>query len=396
MKDFSFHVKPVGLLDMLHFKKLVPNRKKRLAEGSPAPVTAVYSVNKLAALLHPSNQKLTVSEVITHNENARTFILSGDHLAPFRAGQYLSVRLHIGGSVLTRPYSLSSSPQWVKQGKYALTVKREKNGFASGWILNNWDVGTKVSVSGPEGTFCYEPLRDAGHVIGVAGGSGITPFLSMAYAIRDGLEDFKLTLLYGSCTEADILYRKELEDIEKSCEKVRVVHVLSEEPSNCFEQGFITAELIKKTGGDAPYSVFLCGPPAMYAFVDNELEKLSLEKKYIRHELFAAAASPAGLEDYAGDVTAAYTLTVKRFGETLSVPMKATETVLVALERAGVEAPSRCRSGECGWCRSRLDTGEVFIQRSTDARRMADRANGYIHPCCCYPLSDLTIEIWPE
>ena len=76
--------------------------------------------------------------------------------------------------------------------------------------------------------------------------------------------------------------------------------------------------------------------------------------------------------------------------------MKADETVLVALERAGIAAPSHCRSGECGWCRSRLDNGEVFTPPELDARRAADIRNGYIHPCCTYPLSDLTVEIWPE
>lgn len=56
-------------------------------------------------------------------------------------------------------------------GKYAVTVKRAAGGFASGWILDNREVGTPVTVSGPQGTFNYEPLRDAAHVVGIAGGS---------------------------------------------------------------------------------------------------------------------------------------------------------------------------------------------------------------------------------
>ena len=395
MKDFNFHVKPVGLFDMLQFKKLVPRRAKKLAEGSAEPATAVYSVNKLAAQLHPKDQQVTITEVIEHGEIAKTYILSGKALAPFRAGQYVSVKLAIDGSVLTRPYSISSSPKWAKEGKYALTVKRIADGFASEWILSNLKGGDKLTVSGPEGTFYYEPIRDAKHVIGIAGGSGITPFLSMAYAIRDGIEDFDLTILYGSCREQDILFKKELDEITEQCGRIKVVHVLSEEENSCFEHGFITAELIKKYGGD-DCSVFMCGPAAMYAFVGKEIEKLSMERKYIRREMLAAPSSPKGLEGYPGDVSKEYTLTVKRYGETLSVPMKAGETVLVALERAGIAAPSRCRSGECGWCRSRLDCGEVFTPSDLDARRLADIKNGHIHICCSYPLSDLTIEIWPE
>lgn len=396
MKEFNFHVKAIGLFDMLHFKKLVPNRTKKLAEGSPEPVTAIFGMNKLAEQLHPKAQQVTVTQVIPHGNHAKTFILSGESLAPFRAGQYLSVKLKIGGSVLTRPYSISSSPQWVKEGRYAITVKRTSDGFASGWILDHWDIGTEITVSGPQGTFCYEPLRDAAHVVALAGGSGITPFLSMAYAIRDGLENFYLTLLYGSCYEDDILFKQELDDIAKECSRVKVVHVLSEERNSCYEYGFITAELIRKYCGNTPFSVFLCGPAVMYVFAEKELARLDLERKLIRRELLAAPASPAGLEGYPGDTDKAYTLTVKRFGQTDTLPMKASEPVLVALERAGIDAPSHCRGGECGWCRARLDKGEVYIPSQLDARRMADIVTGHIHPCCAYPLSDLAIEIWPE
>ncbi len=397
MKQFKFHVKPIGLFDMLHFKKLVPNRARKFSEASPEAVTARYGVNRLADALHPAVQQATVTEVISQGDLAKTYILSGKSLAPFRAGQYVSVRLKIGAAVLTRPYSISSSPKLAAEGKYAITVKRTANGFAADRILSEWAVGTPVTLSGPQGTFYYEPLRDARHVVALAGGSGITPFLSMACAIRDGLEDFRMTLLYGSCREDDILFRQELDGIEKAtCGKVKVVHVLSEEQRECFEHGFITADLIRKHGGDAPFSVFLCGPAAMYAFAEKELAKLGLERKFIRRELLAAPSSPADITGYPGDAAKAYSLTVTRFGETTTVPMRASEAVLAALERAGVEAPSRCRGGECGWCRARLDKGEIFIPPQLEARRMADIATGHIHPCCAYPLSDLAIEIWPE
>ncbi len=395
MKEFKFHVKPVGLLDMLQFKKLVPRREKKLADGSPERATAVYPVNRLAERMHPRSQRVTVAEVIEHGDIAKTYILSGKELAPFRAGQYLSVSLTIGASRLTRPYSISSSPQMTKEGKYSITVKRIADGFASDHILSDWRAGTELTVSGPEGTFYYEPLRDEKHVVGIAGGSGITPFLSMAYAIRDGIEDFSLTILYGNRREQDILFLKELDEIMSQCKRVRVVHVLSEEENSRYECGFITAELIKKYCTDA-CSIFMCGPSAMYGFVGKELEKLSIERKFIRREMLAAPASPAGLDNYPGDTSKEYTITVKCHGETLAVPMKACETVLIALERAGIKAPSHCRSGECGWCRSRLDSGKVFTPPDLDGRRAADIKNGYIHPCCTYPLSDLSVEIWPE
>ena len=76
-----------------------------------------------------------------------------------------------------------------------------------------------------------------------------------------------------------------------------------------------------------------------------------------------------------------------------SITASSRETLLSAMERAGIHAPSRCRSGECGWCRSLLVSGEVHIPEQNDGRRMADRKTGRIHPCCAFPLSDIVIEI---
>lgn len=396
MNDFKFHVKPIGLFDMLHFKKMVPARQKALAEGSLECITAERGANKLAALFHPAKQVLTISDIYSHGENAKTYLFSGEGLAPFRAGQYLSFKLQIGGAVLTRPYSITSSPKEAYEGKYTITVKRAEGGFASGWILDNWKVGDKVTCSGPEGIFYYEPLRDAKHVIALAGGCGITPFISMAAAIRDGFEDFKLTILYGSRKEEDILHKAGLEEIGEATDKVNIINILSDEQKEGYAHGFITAQRIKEAAGNEQCSLFVCGPCAMYEFLERELNVLGYERKFIRREVYVAPQSPKGIPGYEGDLSKELTLTVKAYDSIRKVPMKADETVLVALERSGIDAPSRCRGGECGFCRSRLEKGDVFVPKTLDYRRMADAASGYIHPCSCYPLTDLAIEIWPE
>ena len=131
----------------------------------------------------------------------------------------------------------------------------------------------------------------------LAGGVGITPFMAMARALRDGLEDFDLTIIYGSRTEAGIVYKKELEEVAAACDKVHVVHVLSDEEKEGYEHGFITAELIKKYGG-AEYSIFLCGPQGMYNYLDTQIEPLGLRRKYVRRELFGAIKNPWDQPDY--------------------------------------------------------------------------------------------------
>ena len=394
MKKFNFHVKPIGLLDMLHFKEMVPRRRAMLQSGSLDPITAVYGVNRLAQSLHPKQQKAVVSAIIPRKD-ANTYVLKADKLAYFRAGQYVSVKLQIGNSITSRPYTLAASPALALEGQYEITVKKMADGFVSDYILSHWDIGTEVTLSGPEGPFSYEPLRDEAEVVGLAGGSGITPFMAMAYAIRDGVEDFRLTLLYGSRTEADILYAEELAGICAATDKVKVIHVLSEEQAEGFEHGFISADLIRKYAPEI-YTLYICGPRAMHDYLASELSKLDLDRKHIRREFIPAPSSPDYFKSYTGDTSQVFSLTLHYLGEDMVIPLRADEPVLTAIERAGIAAPSRCRSGECGWCRSRLIGGSVFIPDSMDGRRLADNEAGYIHPCSSWALSDLELEIFPE
>ena len=359
MKKFNFHVKPIGLLDMLHFKKMVPRRRAILQSGSLEPITAVYGVNRLAQSLHPKQQKAVVAAIIPRKD-AKTYVLKADKLAYFRAGQYVSVKLKIGGAVTARPYTLAASPARALEGEYEITVKKAQDGFVSDYILANWEVGTEVTLSGPEGPFSYEPLRDEKEVVGLAGGSGITPFMSMARAIADGTEDFRLTLLYGSRTKADILYADELEELCAATDKLRVVHVLSEEKAEGFEHGFIDAELIQKYA-PKDYTLYICGPRAMHDFLAHEIPGLDLDEKHVRREFVPAPASPTYFGSYTSDASKVFTLKLRFLGEEKELPLRADEPILTAIERAGIAAPSRCRSGECGWCRSRLIGGEVFI-----------------------------------
>lgn len=69
------------------------------------------------------------------------------------------------------------------------------------------------------------------------------------------------------------------------------------------------------------------------------------------------------------------------------------DTILQSLEKNGIAAPAHCRSGECGWCHSRLLSGEVYCPRHLEHRREGDQDHGYIHPCCTFPLSDVTVEV---
>ena len=397
MSELNYKVGLIGKLDMLRFKNMPKVREQAIQAAPATPLPKTLTTNEKAKIRHPAKQEVVISEIRQNGADAKTIVLKtpdGSPLAYYRAGQYISVSVPIGGTVTTRSYSLCSSPAWAKRGEYNITVKRDDAGFVSPYIQDNWKVGQHVTISGPQGHLYYEGLRDADKVVALAGGSGITPFMGMAYAIRDGLEDFDLTILFGSRTAEGIVYKKELDEVCAACSKVHVVHVLSDEEREGYEHGFITADLIKKYGGNGEYSIFMCGPQAMYNFLDGEIAKLSLRRKFVRRELFGAIKDPWVQPGYPAEMRGrSFRLKVIKYGEEFDITASADEPLLTAIERAGIAAPSRCRSGECGWCRSKLISGNVFIPEKTDGRRKADLDFGYIHPCSSFPTGDCVIEI---
>ena len=397
MSELNYKVGLFGKLDMLKFKNM-PKVREQAIQASPAtPLSPTLTTNEKAKQRHPARQEVVISEIRPNGADAKTIVFKtkdGSPLAYYRAGQYVSVSVPIGNTVTTRSYSLCGSPAWAKNGEYNITVKRDDAGFVSPYIQDNWTVGQEVIISGPQGQLYYEGLRDAKKVVALAGGPGITPFMGMAYAIRDGLEDFDLTILFGSRTAEGIVYKKELDEVCAACDKVHVVHVLSDEEKEGYEHGFITAELIKKYGGDGEYSIFMCGPQAMYNFLDGEIAKLGLRRKFVRREMFGAIKDPWNQPDYPQEIRGkSFKLTVIKYGEKFEIEASADESLLVAIERAGISAPSRCRSGECGWCRSRLISGKVYVPEKTDGRRRADLDFGYVHPCSTFPASDVVLDI---
>ncbi|MBR4255606.1 MAG: 2Fe-2S iron-sulfur cluster binding domain-containing protein [Clostridia bacterium] len=385
-------------LSLLNFLKIVPDRVEKIENApdkEPKPSSS-YKANELAASLHPAVQYLTVSAITKLSDDVKLFRLTPGkaagtkRLAPFGAGQYISVTVNAGGCTYSRPYSIASSPLEAAEF-YEIAVKRVKDGIVSNYIHENWTVGTAVTASDPCGEFGYEPLRDAKTVVCAAGGVGITPFCSMAKAINEGSESFDMVLLYCARKEEDLIFKSEFDAMSG----VKVVYVLSDEEKPGFEHGFADAGLIKKYAPDGDFSLFVCGPKAMYKFVGSEAKKLGLRRKFVRKEVQGEPTDPQNEPDYEPADKESYTVTVMQNGTVKTVVCGADEPILRALERGGVSAPSRCRSGECGFCHSRLVSGRCYTPASCDGRREADKIYGYIHPCIAFPREDITIEVPP-
>lgn len=385
------------------FLSMLSDRQARFEKGKAELPEISDQATVIAKALHPKRQYLKIEAVIDRADDCKSFVLLPDtekgtkELAYFGAGKYLTVFETIEGMPITRAYSISSSPKDSLEGKYVLTIKLVEGGLMSQYIFDTWTVGRSVEVSAPSGNFEYQPLRDAKKVICLAGGSGITPFVSMANAICDGDEDFELTLLYGSRNDDCILFKDELDELCKKSEKLKVVHVLSDENAKVaegYEKGYITAELIKKYAPEnEAYSIFLCGPQQMYEFVDKEIEKLGIEKKYIRHEMFGEFHNPSTQADYPDGVADKVKIKVTIQDNTYEVEGSSNDSVMQILEKNGISAPARCRSGECGFCHSHLISGKVYVPKALEYRRLADYKFGCIHPCCSFPLTDLEINV---
>lgn len=373
-------------------------RQEAIAQASDHAVKSIYPVNKLAAELHPTTQYLKIDKVIDRGSDAKSFVLVPNkekgtkQLAYFQAGQYLSVRFHIGKSYCTRPYAISSSPKQALNGKYMLTIKLVKNGFVTPYIWQNWKESTDVTAAAPAGQLFYEPLRDKKNLIAIAGGSGITPFYAMANAIADGTTDANLTILYGSRTHDHILLGDELTKIAKQTDKVEVVNVLSDEKVEGYEHGFIGEDLIRKYApADNNYSIFMSGPGAMIHFANQAIKKLNLPRGRVRQE-FSGTVNPYVFPNYpAAAKGKTFKMTVKTRDQETIIPARSDESLLVAMERAGIIAPSSCRSGICGACRSRVVKGKAFVP--FPGRRKADQEYGYVYTCVSFPIEDLTLEV---
>ena len=375
----NFKKQIFGFMDMLRFKKLVPNRREALAGGSSAPLPQSYRTNELAKALHPGTMEVELTAVrpLTAGMRELTFRrLDASAFPFFRAGQYVSLQSKVGESLVSRPYSIASSPREALENKLVLGV--EEAGFFSGYLDKEAKPGDRFTMTEPSGEFHYEALRDNRHIVCIAGGAGITPFLSMAKSMAEGDEDYEMTLFYGARDEARIAFKPELDALAEK--GLKVVYVLSDEERAGYEHGFVSAALLEKYVDVRNVTFFLCGPKAMYDFVLKELAPYNLPVKAVRKDA-----------TFCGDRAVAeprtFQLTVHVRDQVYTVPAKENETLLTAMERAAINAPNKCRAGGCGYCHSKWLGGEYVIADGRDGRREADRKFGFIHPCVTYPAA---------
>jgi ferredoxin-NADP reductase len=355
--------------------------------------SAVASAEDYIRLLHPDRMELSVSDIIEETPSTRTFrLVSRDnYLPPFLAGQYIALFLEIGGILTSRPYSISSQPN--QTGFWDITVRRVENGLVSNYLIDEVKRGDTLVSSGPAGNFYFNPLIHKKIMVCIAGGSGITPFMSMVREIIECGLDRTVYLFYGNKTTDDVIFGSEFERLAGRFDNIHYIPVV-EEPSGGYGGacGFITRNLMQEVLENIENkSFFICGPQGLYDFCLPQVEEMGVPRRKIKQEMYGA---PPSIWEYPGWPDAVsqddvFTVSVKNGAQ---IEARASEPLLTSLEKNHVVVPSLCRSGDCSMCRVKVLSGTVYQPPGVPVRK-SDRQFGYVHSCMAYPIEDLEILI---
>lgn len=383
LKDFS------GYLNLGFKRAVVPRMKKGVDYTEPKYKDQVRQV---VENIHPKQMKLRVSKVIKETTTTKTFRFErlDAPLPPFRAGQYVNLFVEIKGVRTSRPYSISSVPGG---DLLDLTVRKKPGGFISPFLLSKLKKSDELTSTGPLGHFYPEPLIDGADLVFIAGGSGITPFMSM---LREQLTKGwpqKITLLYGARTPKDVVFGKELKAMARQSERFNYTLVISEPPKGYKgETGFLDSKIMKKLIGEVEKKTFfICGPNVMYDYCIPELKKLKVPVHKIRRELYGPPDPVTEQPGWPKKIKAKDQFKVEVAGrKSFSAP--AGEPLINSLERNHLVIPAECRSGECSACRIKLIRGKVFMPENVGLRE-SDHHTGHIHACVSYPLTDIEIRL---
>jgi len=325
-----------------------------------------------------AHYQVRVAEVISETASACSLVLAiPPELAgvfSYRPGQFLTVRVpHGRGGSVARCYSLSSSPHAGEPP--AITVKRTDGGHASNWIADNIRPGDLLDVLPPAGTFCPQSL--AGDFLLFAGGSGITPVISIlksALAAGRG----RIVLVYANRDEHAVIFASQLRGL--AGDRLLVVHWLDSlhgEPT--------AAALAALARPYAGAEAFVCGPDPYLAVVRQALGQLGVPAKSVHIERFVSLAeNPFQASEPTGGTAA--TLEVCLDGETRQVPWPAGTRMLDVLIDSGLDPPFSCREGICGACACQLTGGEVEMAHN-EVLAVEDLADGYILACQALALT---------
>jgi ring-1,2-phenylacetyl-CoA epoxidase subunit PaaE len=314
----------------------------------------------------------------------------------FRPGQHLTLKADIQGEDVRRNYSLCVAPQ---DGQLKVIVKRIAGGVFSNWANDNLKPGDAVEVMEPHGSFTWEFQPDArNHYAGFAGGSGITPIMSLLRTALLSEPGSRFTLFYGNRDSQSVIFLEELASLKnRFMDRLQVHHFLAEESEDIdlfngmldrTKCDLILGSLIEPDQIDA---FFICGPGPMMDAADAALQDVGVPAERILVERFTAGRPSAALAAQMHQLqaeAAGLAMTVTLDGRTRRVPFDgAAGNILDSARVAGLPAPFACKAGVCATCRARVIKGEVEMAARYG---LSDEevAAGYVLTCQSVPKGE--------
>jgi ring-1,2-phenylacetyl-CoA epoxidase subunit PaaE len=349
------------------------------------------------ARFHP----LTVTEVRRETREAVVVTLAprpeDAALFAFTQGQYLTFRRDFDGEELRRSYSICAARG---EGALRVGIRRVAGGTFSTWANESLRAGDTLEAMPPAGRF-FLPVDPAArrHYLGFAGGSGITPVLSILKTVLAEEPGSRFTLVYANRQVGSIMFREELEDLKNlHLGRLSVIHVLESEGQEIeLFTGRLDADRLARlfaTWVDlrSVDAVFICGPEPMMLTIAAALKGHGVAEDRIRFELFASgqpgrararAVPQAGSGAGAGTEA---TITLDGVTRSLTMP-RGGQTLLEAALAAELDAPYSCKAGVCSTCRCKVLEGEVEMAANHALEDYEVRA-GYALSCQAVPLTE--------
>jgi ring-1,2-phenylacetyl-CoA epoxidase subunit PaaE len=342
---------------------------------------------------------LRVAEIVPETDEANSILFEvPEELKSafrFKAGQHLTLRADIGGEEVRRNYSLCVAPD---AGEIRVTVKRIAKGVFSNWVGDELKPGDTLDVMTPHGSFTTEFDSAAERrYVGFAGGSGITPVISLIRTALAAEPRSRFTLFYGNRDSNSVIFLEALAALkDRYMGRFELYHFLSDEEGDVeLFNGMLNRETCDEAIEhlvDDPTAIdawFICGPGPMMDAAEKALLEKDVAKDRIHIERFTAgrpsaalAAQIAALQEEAAGQTISVTLD----GRTRKVEFSAAN-ILDSAREAGLPAPFACKAGVCATCRAKVTKGKVEMAARyglTDE----EVAAGYVLTCQSVPVGE--------
>jgi ferredoxin-NADP reductase/DMSO/TMAO reductase YedYZ heme-binding membrane subunit len=334
--------------------------------------------------------ELRVDRIVQETSQVKTFRLvpPGGGALPFRylPGQYLTFTLEIDGRKVRRSYTIASTPS--RPGYCEVTIKREDLGLVSRHMHDKVREGDLLRIAAASGKFTFTGKK-AKRIALLAAGVGITPLMSILRYLTDRNWNGRIDMIYSCKTAKDIIFREELEDLQRRFPKLHLTVTLTRPENGSWDGpvGRIDAGMLQRTIPDLPsVPCYFCGPSEMLATTTSLLRQLGVAESNIRKESFGSGFSMAADGNGAADYAVSFSRSKK------SAKIGGNRPILALAEELGIEVDTECRSGICGRCKCRMTSGSVEME-TQDALNAADRRNRIILLCQARALEDVVVEI---